>query len=128
LNLSETYSHDGSTVSDGGTSDLVEVVVSRSPVYFSPNEIKNFSFTLYPNPASDYFQINFIDSVPASFNIIVRDVSGRVVLNKEFSDVQKNTVTFSFQDWSSGVYLVQLTVLSEVHSRNLYIIETGTDD
>ena len=70
----------------------------------SVNELGQTIYSLYPNPASSQFQID----IPAegSFNLVITDMQGRVVLERPIEGNGKETI--STDGWSNGLYITKL--------------------
>lgn len=62
------------------------------------------SVKLYPNPAQNNFQIEIPQS--GSKQIVISDVTGRIVFSETTQDQVHN---ISVNEWSNGVYFVQIT-------------------
>lgn len=60
---------------------------------------------IVPNPSQDYFELLY--SFGTAKNLLVLDVNGRVVANREL-DPQKNKIRIEAQSWPSGVYLYKI--------------------
>ena len=65
---------------------------------------QNAGFTLYPNPTKDKFTIAF-DTMQSSFDVVVSDLSGRVLINETFK--HRSTVDLELTS-ANGVYLVRI--------------------
>jgi hypothetical protein len=63
---------------------------------------------LYPNPTSGESYLNF--SLPKNqlVKVNVRDVSGKIIYTKEMEGLQSNSIVLPSDEWSNGMYLVQL--------------------
>ncbi|MFK7905578.1 MAG: T9SS type A sorting domain-containing protein [Chitinophagales bacterium] len=69
------------------------------------NPVISSTFKLFPNPVSDFFNIEGIEA--NVFSIEVFDVKGQKLLSKEVGNSEKIAVK---DDWKSGVYWVRIEV------------------
>ncbi|MFA7273563.1 MAG: CotH kinase family protein [Crocinitomicaceae bacterium] len=67
-----------------------------------PNE--NKTITIYPNPASDYFQLKMSTTDMQGSEMFVYNSSGQMVFKGEITNHMKVSTT----DWKSGLYLVRV--------------------
>jgi hypothetical protein len=82
-----------------GYSDVVAV---------SCRENKN-TLTLFPNPANTAVNITFFETTSGKINLLVTDIFGSIVVNKEQSTEKgTNIVQLKIDDLPSGVYYVQV--------------------
>lgn len=65
-------------------------------------------FTLHPQPADELLEINFTAPVPATVQLVLRDISGRLV-HREGVEPGADRVTMSVVHVKSGIYLLQLS-------------------
>ncbi len=65
----------------------------------------NAAITVYPNPVSDYANIKFDESILGHKQIIVRDLSGRIV---EQLNTNTNTLSIPLNNYPSGIYFIHL--------------------
>ena len=76
--------------------------------------IKNLAVNiLYPNPTKGYFKVNFEEKQP-TVEMIVLDITGKLILEKIYSEV--NQITADIQDQPSGNYVITLKMGEEVQS------------
>ena len=68
------------------------------------------AFTLYPNPGKSSFQIKRASDDPAVVRVL--DITGRTVLERSFSGAGA-AVVFELGDAPAGIYLVELTSVSQ---------------
>jgi hypothetical protein len=74
----------------------------------STNDLStNSLFKIYPNPASNYFLVNFVSENIKGFNLSVIDLAGRVILTKSINAANGSEVVET-SNWAAGEYLVQL--------------------
>ncbi len=79
----------------------------------------------YPNPFNPYTTITFSLPVDGHVELVVFDVLGRKVseLVNEFRTQGSHTITFDASSLSSGIYLYQLTVGSEITTKQMTLIK-----
>ena len=64
---------------------------------------------LFPNPSDGVFNVTFDQQLKGSLQLEIIDLSGRVVLNKLFSDHQGAfSTTFDLGRLASGIYQLRL--------------------
>ena len=69
------------------------------------NEANQIALSLFPNPASDYIQLNFEKAIEGDYSFVLMDVQGKVVLKETISSQR---VQFSVKDLQSGLYQYRL--------------------
>ena len=70
-------------------------------------------FTLYPNPASEWF--TFKAEKPFEFSVF--DVTGRIVFDREMSPSEKVDIS----DWKNGLYLVVAKINGQLFTNRLVV-------
>jgi surface protein len=69
----------------------------------------NNTMKVYPNPATDFINLEF-DGIDASnFNVLVMDMSGKVVYKLDGVETAINQYTLALNGIESGMYIVQLS-------------------
>jgi hypothetical protein len=81
-------------------------------------EIGRNQFTIFPNPAGEFFQIHSVSGVPSS--IVLTDCSGRVVLQERTGGT---TEKISITNLAKGLYLVQVTFINGTTASHKLLIE-----
>ncbi|MBS3913596.1 MAG: T9SS type A sorting domain-containing protein [Bacteroidetes bacterium] len=81
-------------------------------------------YDLFPNPANNYFEITRDNSLE-NWNIIIRDISGKVVLESEINR-NENHKRISVSRIPVGVYVVELHGKNAVSTEKLVIQNDGT--
>lgn len=61
---------------------------------------------LYPNPAVDFITIDFPQKTEGQ--LIIRDVTGRLILTKHIENSPTNSITIETNTWSAGLYLYSI--------------------
>jgi hypothetical protein len=75
--------------------------LSNCIVGLQENSVRNADFMMYPNPASDHFNLNALDNTKQTIEIT--NALGQVVYTNKF----ENTITIPTSNWQSGLYLVK---------------------
>jgi hypothetical protein len=82
----------------------------------SPVLGKNSSLTdlnVYPNPANEYFNIDFTSDIQKDVMVIVYDVLGNKVIEQKYPVLSgTNTIRTDFENYKSGIYMVRLVDLN----------------
>jgi hypothetical protein len=76
-----------------------------SLVNINEPENDDFTFSLYPNPAQNYFQLNVDDKKGKTYTCQVFDCLGKLLLTEKITTSGK----IGINDLSSGIYCVRLT-------------------
>ncbi|MBE8726459.1 T9SS type A sorting domain-containing protein [Flavobacterium hungaricum] len=95
----------------------IEALTQEDLLKFSPDDIISY----YPNPVKEEL---FLKWELADQNLVtsiqIYNISGQVL--KNYSDTKANSINIPFQDYSSGVYLVQLNY-DKGNSKTIKIIK-----
>lgn len=86
----------------------------------TPNKINN-QFTIYPNPASDWINIQAAIDNFNKIQLIITDVSGKVVLTKSIKPEKHFNYQLNIKSLSSGIYFVKLHSKSVNQQQKLII-------
>ena len=68
-------------------------------------KINNELFSLYPNPAKDYFQIEFTDNLNNK-SLKIYDLTGRELYYENINN--RNSITINSKNWRAGLYFVSI--------------------
>jgi hypothetical protein len=68
-------------------------------------KINNELFSLYPNPAKDYFQIEFTDNLN-NISLKIYDLTGRELYYEKINN--RNSITINSETWRAGLYFVSI--------------------
>jgi hypothetical protein len=86
--------------------DFIVIDISNPCGVASVNEITNpQSVILYPTPAKDYLTIEFPQSFTGRKNIIIRDLSGRIVM-EAYSEKGSGPLNLNISGLSDGMYFL----------------------
>jgi choice-of-anchor B domain-containing protein len=69
-------------------------------------EVKNSALNIYPNPFRDQITLTVPAETNHSLDVVIRDITGRMVYSGNFVADNKNSVTISTEDLSAGAYSV----------------------
>jgi surface protein len=64
---------------------------------------------VYPNPATDFINLEFDGIVPSYFNVLIMDMSGKVVYQLDGVETESNQYTLPLNGIESGMYIVKLS-------------------
>ena len=82
---------------------------SKSSTWFSTDD--ELSFNAYPNPVLDELAISFISSKDTKFDVVIFDMTGRVVYRQESLATEgANTFRYNTSSFAQGIYTVQLRI------------------
>ena len=71
--------------------------------------VVNKPLKVYPNPATDFINLEFDGIDPSNFNVLVMDMSGKVVYKLDGVETAINQYTLPLNGIESGMYIVQLS-------------------
>ncbi len=77
-------------------------------------------FTVYPNPNTGSFKVEFATTTNQKTNLVVVDALGRTIYSKEISRNEKTT-NITLPKISAGVYVVQIVSQGKVYTKQLVI-------
>ncbi|MFB9110711.1 endonuclease [Flavobacterium gyeonganense] len=86
-------------------------------VTLSNEEFNTTEFSIYPNPVTHQFTINFKDGSDESFTIAIYSLLGQKVFERQ----NTNNKTIEVQDFSKGTYLIKITKDSKTLTKKLII-------
>jgi hypothetical protein len=85
--------------------------------------INNNSIVIFPNPASDNVFVDLSLSESSAIQINILNLTGQVLLSKEYTANKNDRIELSTATMLSGVYTIQLTIGTEQVSRKLIIVK-----
>jgi hypothetical protein len=100
---------------DGTFSTIYDTIVTNF-LGVETNEIGETMFSLYPNPASEYFTISNSENW-TNVSLELLDMAGRSVKKENFSFVDENGINVNTVDFVTGQYILKL----------YYVLEDGTE-
>lgn len=115
--LGRTYSNDGDVSGNhnttGATSDCWVVKLGPDTILsFQNNEQEGFDFSVYPNPAHNYFHINYILPPNQSGNFILSNAMGSNVMEINLSS-NTPSIRISTSNLSNGVYFWKVILIDK---------------
>ena len=72
------------------------------------NELNTTSFNVYPNPSKGQFNINLSNNKADNVNLIVRNLVGKTIINRNVKVAGQQLETISLTDYSKGVYFLTI--------------------
>ena len=97
--------------------DYIRVYQSTVFSDIKNNSLRSKKMEIFPNPASDYFCVEYPEAVNA---LEIIDLSGRVLKKYSVAD-DINIVTFPLSDLHNGVYMLNLHVGNAVEVSKLIV-------
>lgn len=92
--------------------------VSQLPVNLPENQISLNAYSIYPNPASQYFNL-ILNETGKSYTLTVYNLSGSKIIEKEGFNDDIKIIT---SGWEKGLYVINLTDNSgNTHSSKIII-------
>lgn len=86
--------------------EIPAVAVVTDPITITTN---SKTFSVFPNPANDYTIVKFVSHQQQKYTVQVTDMSGRVVLRKEYTaGAGENQLRVELKTLSGGAYVVNL--------------------
>lgn len=99
----------GTNACGTGSNKTLNVVVKSCPRIGEFAEADMFSMDVYPNPATELLNIRFNSENTGDYNMLLTDISGRIVRNENFNAVEgENNATWDVSGYNSGIYFLIL--------------------
>jgi len=97
----------------------INITAAKGNILYTENQVESNPlsnqifdyFTTYPNPATDYININLLENQLA--NVKVYNVTGSLVLNQ---DIDYTNTEINVSDLSKGTYIIKVTDGQKEHS------------
>ena len=83
------------------------------------NEKKSI-FTIYPNPANHYINIECADMIN-TMDIKLFDVSGKVILNKNIEQVNQSSFKLDIENIRDGLYLIEIQSDKSIYRKKIQV-------
>lgn len=109
-----------SVVDASGCEAELDVTLTMDPAGIGEEELIN-AFSMYPNPTSGEFVLNFNLSESQDLQIEILNLIGDKVISNSYSGVKNQTVSFNLSDVAEGVYFVVLTSGDETVSKKIVV-------
>ena len=90
--------------------------------------LSNEEFTLdvnasaYPNPVTDYLNLNFNEMAGQDFEIMLYDTNGKQVFQKELKNSSENEI-LDFHSYNTGMYILNIKQRATNKSKTIKIIK-----
>ena len=75
----------------------------------APAAVKGLSVSMTPNPTTDDVKISFTSGKKENVSVRVMDISGVSIYTQDLGEQQNGTISVPLSQFSSGIYLVELT-------------------
>ncbi|MBN2890318.1 MAG: T9SS type A sorting domain-containing protein [Bacteroidales bacterium] len=98
-----TYSAGSYTLSEGLHQNFITVEAI--------DQVVEFGISIFPNPTSDFININ--SSEIANFDVKIIDVDGRNIVNQ---NVTGNQTQIDFTNFANGIYILSITKNNQVQT------------
>jgi hypothetical protein len=104
----------GWTISGDGVGDCTAPQGSVQMIDFGgfiKHDVTNLDkpLNVYPNPATDFINLEFKGIAPSTFNVLVMDMSGKVIIKLDGVHAESNQYTLPLNGIVSGMYVVKLS-------------------
>lgn len=93
----------------GSVSSIGLEVCSQSLILLANDSFEFDDFKLYPNPNDSNFTIQFNSNSSGKIGVVVHDISGRLILNKSYTNTGLFNEKIKLDNAQAGVYLVTIT-------------------
>jgi surface protein len=102
------------TITDGGVGTCSAPAPSVQMIDFGgfiKHDVSNLDkpLNVYPNPATDFINLEFKGIAPSTFNVLVMDMSGKVIIKLDGVHAESNLYTLPLNGIVSGMYVVKLS-------------------
>ena len=92
-----------------GTINSIALEVCSQTLVLANDSFEFEDFALYPNPNDSNFTIQFSSNSSGKIGIVVHDISGRVILNKSYTNAGLFNENIKLENAQAGIYLVTIT-------------------
>jgi surface protein len=101
------------TITDGGQGTCTDGSLVQMIDFggFIKHDVTNLDkpLNIYPNPATDLINLEFNGIAPSTFNVLVMDMSGKVIIKLNGVHAESNLYTLPLNGIVSGMYVVKLS-------------------
>ena len=103
----------GTTCDDGDpntVNDAIDFSCNCVGVIIGVNEVEGLNaISVFPNPSQNSFTVTFTSTVNEAIQIRVTDITGKTIhTERRGIQVGKNTFTLPSENWSNGIYILQI--------------------
>jgi hypothetical protein len=85
------------------------------------NELAEGTLNVFPNPVSDFVNIELAFDNPTDAMVILNDVHGKVIQYQNYTSVQNETLQFNTSALTNGSYIVKLVTSEGVKSHKITV-------
>ncbi len=102
----------------------IDIFIEPIPDPNSNEEVvTSFKTKLFPNPANQQIQLALdLEKVAKNLNVKITDAFGKVIENRNFHNIQNETITFDTNQYPTGSYLLYLRSDNKVQSQKFVIV------
>ena len=102
----------------------IDVFIAPVPDPNSSEEVvTSFKTKLFPNPADQQVQLALeLEAVAKNMNIRITDAFGKVIEDRNYQNIQNETLTFDTKNYAPGTYLMFLRSDDKVQSQKFMIV------
>ncbi len=98
--------------------------INITDITFVSNEnlVEENLFNVYPNPATEVLNLAIdSDKMISDAQVKIIDMTGRTMLERSFTNLQSDELTFDISNYANGVYLVNLIADGELTTKKVVI-------
>jgi len=96
--------------------NIVTIVGTKDPL--SDNNL----VAVYPNPVQEVLNLSYeLEQAAQNLSIRIMDVTGKVVMERQYSQAKSDTINFNVKELAAGTYNVQLTSENGTTSRRFVV-------
>jgi hypothetical protein len=93
------------------TADLGDLQLAGGPYFFEVGDVVDYNdqIVLFPNPATENVYLRMVtDSFKGNVTVNVCDITGRTIINKQYSLESSNMIQLDARQFTPGIYFVNL--------------------
>ncbi|MBN4062399.1 choice-of-anchor J domain-containing protein [Bacteroidales bacterium AH-315-I05] len=102
-----------------------DVLINGWPVGME-DEAEHFAISVFPNPTKGKLNLNFSSLMPQPFNVVISDITGRVLYRRQSLKIQHGNADFSIgsQEFTnhSGVFFLHVECEGRMDTRKIIVI------
>ena len=84
--------------------------------------LESEKFNIFPNPATDVVSLELdLEKNSDLVRVVITDITGKVISNQKFENVQKQTLEFNVSTFSTGAYLMNI-ITDEGFTINKFVV------
>lgn len=105
-------------ITNPASKDTLTYILTVTTTSGSPDVENKNAFSIFPNPASE--NINIISNLPAGFQFLITDISGKEI---EKGISKANSVSVNTKNLQNGIYCVSLFIENKIITTKQLIIQ-----